>query len=305
MVTKNRVPANQLTEGDEEFRGKFVSWNLADLTAVDVAEYLKVKDVIMIPLASNEQHGPHLPLGTDVITALAISQRVCELIAILHTPPVWAGYSPQHMFNPGEGRGTVTLRSSTLQNLLHDICRSLIHHGFNRLFFVNGHNSNEKVIDPVLRKLRYETGVLVGFVNPLMMNNPGVLAGLMESPPEEIPGWHASELETSQDLAWNPNLVRMERARFMRAETPDYLPPSFTKRDGSPEVEFDGQKYFKFAMDYADFTPTGGTGNPTRASAEKGEEAFARFADHIARGILELSKVPVEVHNRTFVDRVL
>jgi len=305
MVTKDRVSANRLTEGDEEFRGKFVSWNLADLTAVDVAEYISVKDIILIPLASHEQHGPHLPLGTDVITALAISQRVCELIAVLHTPPVWTGYSPQHMFNPGEGRGTVTLRSSTLQNLLHDICRSLIHHGFNRLFLVNGHSSNEKVIDPVLRKLRYDTGALVGFVNPLMMNKPGVLAGLMESPPDEIPGWHASELETSQDLAWNANLVRMERAEFTRAKTPAYLPPSFAKRDGSPEVEFDGHTYFKFPMDYGDFTDTGGTGNPTRATAEKGEEAFARLADHIARGILDLSKARVEVHDRAFVDRVL
>ncbi len=305
MVPKDGVSASPLTEGDEEFRGKFVSWNLADLTAVDVAEYIRVKDVVLIPLASHEQHGQHLPLGTDVITALAISQRVCDLIAVLHTPPVWTGYSPQHMFNPGEGRGTVTLRGSTLQNLLHDICRSLIHHGFNRLFLVNGHSSNEKVIDPVLRKLRYDTGALVGFVNPLMMNRPGVLAGLMESPPDEIPGWHASELETSQDLAWNANLVRMERAEFTRAKTPDYLPSSFAKRDGSPEVEFDGHAYFKFPMDYGDFTDTGGTGNPTRATAEKGEEAFARFADHIARGILELSKARVEVHDRAFVDRVL
>jgi creatinine amidohydrolase len=294
-----------LTEGDEAFRSKFLSWDLGELTYVDIREYLKEKDTILVPMASLEQHGPHLPLYTDTITAVEISKRVAEMIAILHSPPVWMGYSPQHMYAAGSGRGTITVRSSTLLNLIHDVARSLIHHGFNRIIFINGHGSNVKVIDPVLRKLRYETGALIGFVKPYMENYVGILNGLMENPPDETPGWHSSELETSQDLAWNADLVRMERANFTRAHIPDFLPKTFAKKDGMPDVEFDDYKYFTFPMDHHEFIESGTIGNPLRATAEKGEEAFRRLSEHVARGVLELMKVPVEVHTREFVDRVM
>ena len=294
-----------LTEGDEEFRKKFLSWDLGDLTYVDIQEYLKEKDVILIPMASLEQHGPHLPLYTDTVTAWEVAKRVAEMIAVLHTPPIWMGYSPQHMYAPGGGRGTITVRSTTLLNLLYDVGRSLIHHGFNRLIFINGHGSNVKVIDPLLRKLRYETGALIGFAKPYMENYVGVLEGLLENPWEETPGWHSSELETSQDLAWNERLVRMERANFTKAHIPEYLPKSFEKKDGMPDVEFEGYKYFHFPMDHHEFIETGVIGNPLRATREKGEEAFRRLSEHVARGVLELMNVPVEVHNREFVDRVL
>jgi creatinine amidohydrolase len=209
------------------------------------------------------------------------------------------------MHEPGQGRGTITLRSSTLLNVMYDVARSLIHHGFNRLIFINGHGSNIKVVDPILRKLRYETGALISFVKPYMENYVGLMEGLLENPPEETPGWHASELETSQDLAHNPDIVRMDRAEFTKAHIPGFLPKSFEKKDGMPDVEFDGYKYFTFPMDHHEFIESGVIGNPLRATAEKGEEAFRRYSEHVARGIVELMEVPVEVRNREFVDRVL
>ena len=298
-------PIAPITTGDEEFRSKFLSWQMADLTVVDIKEYLKHKDLVLVPIASTEQHGPHLPLWTDTITAMEVSRRVCEKIGVLRTPPIWMGYSPQHMHEAGQGRGTITVRSSTLLAIMYDVARSLIHHGFNRIIFVNGHGSNIKVVDPILRKLRYETGALISFVKPYMENYVGLMKGLLENPPEETPGWHASELETSQDLAWDPNIVRMDRAEYTKCHIPEFLPKSFEKKDGMPDVEFDGYKYFTFPMDHHEFIESGVIGNPTRATAEKGEEAFSRFSDHVARGILELMNVKVEVKNREFVDRVL
>lgn len=294
----------RLTSGDDDFREKFRSWNLAYLSYVDIREYLKTKDTVLVPMASTEQHGPHLPLYTDTITAVEVSERVSEAIGVLHTPPLWMGYSPQHMYGVGEGRGTITLRAQTLLDLMYDVGRSLIHHGFNRIIFVNGHGSNIKVVDPVLRKLRYETGALISFVKPFMENYTGVLEGLLENPPEETPGWHSSELETSQDMAWNPDLVRMERAANTRAHIPENLPSTFQKDDGMPDVAFDGYKYFTFPMDHHEFVDTGVIGNPMRATPEKGEEAFRRLSDHVARGVLELEKVDVEIHNREFINRV-
>jgi creatinine amidohydrolase len=294
-----------LTSGDDEFRSKFLSWDIGDLSYVDINEYLAVKDLVIVPMASLEQHGPHLPLYTDTITSVEMARRVSEMIAVLHTPPIWMGYSPQHMHLPGMGRGTITVRSSTLLAVMYDVGRSLIHHGFNRVIFMNGHGSNIKVVDPVLRQLRYETGALVSFVKPYMERYTGILQGLMENPPEETPGWHASELETSQDMAWREELVRMERAEHTKAHIPEFLPSTFAKKDGMPDVEFEGYTYFNFPMDHHEFIESGTIGNPLRASKEKGEEAFRRLSEHVARGILELLTVPVEVHNREFRDRVM
>ena len=287
---------------------EFRSYNLADLCYPDIQEYLKTKDLILIPMASTEQHGPHLPLKTDTVTAEEVARRVAKQIQVLYTPCIWMGYSPQHLHEPGKGRGTITIRAETLLNLMYDVARSLIHHGFNRLIFVNGHGSNVKVVDPVLRRLRYETGALIGFVKPYMENYVGLMQGLMENPVEETPGWHASELETSQMLAHDvvegTNYVRMDRAEKTLAHIPEFLPRSFAKKDGMPDVEFEGYKYFHFPMDHHEFIESGTIGNPLRATAAKGEEALRRYADHVAKGVLELMKVPVEVHNREFVNRV-
>src|SRR6185369_13647899 len=92
-----------------EKRPQFWSYCIGDLAFPDLQEYLKVCDMIMIPMASLEQHGPHLPLYTDTITALEVAKRTAEQARVLYTPPVWMGYSPQHMRSPGGGTGTITV----------------------------------------------------------------------------------------------------------------------------------------------------------------------------------------------------
>ncbi|MEM7345521.1 MAG: creatininase family protein, partial [Chloroflexota bacterium] len=152
---------------------KFRTYSMVDLTIVDIKEYLEENDTVIVPVASIEQHGPHLPLKTDTVTAEEVSRRVSELIGVLYTPCIWTGYSPQHMHEASGGRGTITVRPETLLNLMYDVGRSLIHHGFNRILFINGHGSNIKVVDPVLRKLRYDTGALISFIKPYMENYVG------------------------------------------------------------------------------------------------------------------------------------
>ena len=83
-----------------------------------------------------------------------------------------------------------------------------------------------------------------------------------------------------------------------------YIADSFRKHDGMPDVSFEGYKYFSFPMDHHEFIESGTIGNPLTATAEKGEEALRRYSEHVAKGILELMKVPVEVHDREFSDRV-
>ena len=283
---------------------KLPSNNMADLAYPDIQAYLKECDMVLVPMASTEQHGPHLPLCTDTVTAIEVASRVAKINNMLHTPAIWTGYSPQHMAGPGEGRGTITIRSSTLQALMYDVARSLIHHGFNKILFINGHGSNVKVVDPVLRKIRYDTGAMVGFCIPYMERYTGLLEGLMENPKDETPGWHASELETSQMLAHNPDIVRMDRAVKTLTNIPKWLPKSFGKKDGAPDIQFEGYSYFQFPMDHHEFTDSGVIGNPERATAEKGQEAFRRYAEHVAKAVEALAAVEVTIKNREFIDRV-
>ena len=88
-------------------------------------------------------------------------------------------------------------------------------------------------------------------------------------------------------LAHNSSLVRMDRAAEDRAQVPPWLPDSFIKKDGAPDVEFDGYQYFVFPMDHGEFSRTGVIGSPMTATAEKGEEALERFADHLVKAIDE------------------
>jgi creatinine amidohydrolase len=100
--------------------------------------------VTLLPLGAIEQHGPHLPVNTDINAALRVCTRAAESMPerALVLPPVWWGLSPYWMSFPG----TLTLRPETLLNLITDIASSVRHHGFTRLIIVNGHGGNDGLI---------------------------------------------------------------------------------------------------------------------------------------------------------------
>ena len=123
---------------------------------------------------------------------------------------------------------------------------------------------------------------------------------IMENPPEETPGWHSSELETSQVMAHDESLVRMDRAVAQVPERPSSIPDSFVKKDGAPDVAFQGHEFFLFATDHQEFTPSGVIGNPLRSSAEKGNRTYERYAEHLAAALAEFEKLEVEVHTRAW-----
>ena len=135
---KNRIPIDSVIEGDERFREKFrkCTWEYGNWRLPNVQEYLDERDLILIPIASTEQHGPHLNLNTDTVTAVTIADMVSRAVGVPMTMPIWAGYSPQHMHEPGMARGTLTVTNGALLQYAYGICRSLIHHGFKKIIFI-------------------------------------------------------------------------------------------------------------------------------------------------------------------------
>lgn len=275
-----------------------------DLAPPDIQAYLESNDTVLVPMGSVEMHGYHLPTGTDIFNAMEVCRRTAEKANVLYTPPMWTGYSPQHLREPNAGMGTLTFRPETIRGVIHDVTKSLIHHGFNRIIFVNGHTSNTKVVDEVFRQLRYETGALVGMFKPYGERYLGIIEDLMENTPEETAGWHASEQETSIMMAFNPDNVKMDRAVEARAHAPEWLPSGFKKDDANPDAAFKGYEYFYFPMDHNEIAEHGVIGNPFRATAEKGDAIFERFSDYLADALEELKTVPVKIIEREYIMKV-
>jgi creatinine amidohydrolase len=277
--------------------------NLLECSYVEVQEWLKRTDLVLVPFGSCERHGPHIPIGTDSFHTWEVTTRASKKSGVPHAPMIPYGYSPHHMHKPGFGAGTITLRARTVQAIVYDVAKSLIYHGFNKIIFVAAHGSYSQVIEPAIRNLKYSTNALVVWYKPFYEREIGALKGILENPPEETPGWHSSEMETSEIMAVRPDLVKMERAVKELAHAPKWLGPKFTKTDGVRTVAFEGVENAILPMEHYEYTDSAVIGNPFRASPEKGEKIFEAQATHLAHFVNELKNLEVKVKDRDFPDR--
>ena len=238
--------------------------------------------VVVIPTATLEDHGYHLPIDTDVRLAEAVARGGCERAnasgaghALLF-PTAVHGYTPHHLDFPG----TVTLRWNVFVEYLLDIGRSLCHHGFDRILIVNGHGSNQPLVEMAARLLNVEHPHAVCMASWYLASaeSKALLAELRDSEPGGMA--HACELETSLYLALQPDLVQMDRA--VRE-----IPPR------TPNVHMDwADGPLSFMPHWSALSESGVTGDATLATAEKGRRWLARAQDEIAEYIAEVRDAP-------------
>jgi creatinine amidohydrolase len=217
-------------------------------------------------------------------------------------PLIPAGVSPQHL----DGRaGTLTVREHIFIEYLHDVCRSLIAGGWTKLVLVNGHEGNIPAVWNVMRRIKYETGALVvGLDIGVLMKT--AVDDIIENPPEELPAWHASEIETSLMLAIDKEMVDWSLAKAEYPTTPKAVAESkkFNQDAGfSKTIKFNGYQVF-LPQENSDYSKTSTVGNPERATAEKGERMLERFVDIAVDLCAELKNLTVNVHTSAFVDRI-
>ncbi|MGZ3768904.1 MAG: creatininase family protein [Bdellovibrio sp.] len=115
-----------------------MSMNLQEKTWPQVEEYLKTKKEIIVPVGSTEQHGPTGVIGIDYMTAWEIAKAVGTKTNTLVAPPLCFGMAVHHMAFPG----TITLSPLTYIQVVTEIIQSLNKHGFNKIYFINGHGGN-------------------------------------------------------------------------------------------------------------------------------------------------------------------
>jgi len=281
-----------------------VSNCIGELAWPDIQWFQKKSDIVMIPVASLEQHGAHLPTLCDSLAVQNITRRISKATDVPYYPLIWTGYSPHHLKAPGKGWGTVTVRPNTFNDLMYDVGRSAIHHGWNKIIYLFGHASNAKICDPFLRKLRYDTGAFIGLYKPYSERDLHYIRDILTGPVEDTPGWHAAEMETAEMLAVNEEWVHLDRVVKEHTHTPAWLPQAFEKEDGAADVKFLGERFMVYPMmEHMEFTDSGVIGDPSAGTKEKGEQILQRYADYGIKAIEEIKKVKAEVRVREFTNR--
>ena len=206
----------------------------------------------LLPVGSTEQHGPHAPLGTDVLTAEAVAEAGADRYAdpVVVAPAVPVGVAEEHR----RFSGTLWASEGTFRAYVRDIVTSLAAHGWDRVVVVNGHGGNIAALQEVTARIvRHDDAYAVAFT---WFDEVGEHTSEMG---------HAGPLETSMLQHTDPETVHEDRLDAAANEGAD--------RWG----EWQGR--VNLAVDSDEFTHNGVVGNPNESSEELGEELLDRSAD--------------------------
>ena len=149
---------------------------------------------VIVPFGSIEQHGGHLPLGTDALLADIIGREVALRLGAVLAPTVRVGHGEQHMHVPG----TLSLRAATLTDLAFDLAASMAKHGFTVIALVSTHGGNVGPLDAAVERINH------------ILDGPTACAPHGDVGPH--PGRHSGEWLTSVMLALRPELVQLRAA---------------------------------------------------------------------------------------------
>ncbi len=238
-----------------------VRWD--ELTASDFPDAVKrAKGVCLLPIGVIEKHGPHLPLGTDVMAVRALAVRAAQQEYAVVFPEYYFGQINCAKHEPG----CVSIEPQLLNSLLQSVCDEIARNGFDKIVILNGHGGNTHWLHFFCQlQLSERRPYVVHLAHPRMDEET---RRRLEEMKETDVGGHACEMETSGMLAIRPDLVQLDRAG---------------DEDGSPQRRLrDVPDTFTGIWWYADF-PHHYAGDGRPATAEKGELALNASAQALAR----------------------
>jgi creatinine amidohydrolase len=228
----------------------------------EIEDYLRRSTGILIPIGSTEQHGPTGLIGTDAICPETIARGVAEEVDVLVAPTLSVGMAQHHLGFPG----SITLRPSTLLAVIRDVVNSLVRHGFDRLYFLNGHGGNIATVTAAFSEIYAESSLGTAVRDGLQLRcklanwwvGPRVKA-LSQELFGEAEGSHATPAEVSLSYFAYPDAVK--------------------SAEMSPKVAPKGE--ILDASDYRQRFPDGRIGSdPSLASIEAGAKLYkASIAD--------------------------
>ncbi len=263
---------------------------LQEMTWTDVKDYLKTGDMVIIPLGSTEQHGPHMPLGTDYYEATGMSKMISERTRVVVAPVLFSGYSEYH----SGFAGSLSLRPETMEQVLFESAQWLIKHGFRRIMFFNYHGGNRVVEMNVIHRINHTSeaiAVAIGAGAGFQRGGEGVEGVDFDE--------HAGINETSMMLYLKPELVKMERAEKPKLKFSPLMGKLMMMSQKYPELGVILGSLLAVPVE----TKKGGasheissngiwsTGDPKRATKDRGERVVRRMVDRAVTFIEAWKKV--------------
>ncbi|MEM9802057.1 MAG: creatininase family protein [Planctomycetota bacterium] len=233
--------------------------------------------IALLPVAAVEQHGPHLPTGTDTMIVEGVVDRLAADDRVVVLPTQSVGHSVEHT----DFKGTLHQEAETLLASWSALGAAARAAGFRKLAIVNSHGGQPQLVDLVAGRLRVHHAMLVARVELFLLGAPEGLFG-----DDEIEfGFHGGELETSMILALRPDLVRTDAlADFENAAR-------WMARD---HVELGAEAPVGFAWQAQDLHPSGATGNAAAADAERGAALLDHLAARVDALLEDLRAFPLE-----------
>lgn len=190
---------------------------LPHMTVPEVQDFLKRSDMVIIPIAAMEQHGLHLPIGTDFLNGVERCKLIAQQRDILVAPVLMAGQSPYHM----GFAGTIALKSETIIQVHMEAIESLIQHGFKRFIIMNAHGGNRALSTLLVDKVNQTTsGIAVDFsdaISPFIERSPS------SSSSPKMFDRHGGTPETSASLYLIPSLVQLDKAVPAKLTLPPHM----------------------------------------------------------------------------------
>ena len=238
-----------------------MSFLFRDQSWLQLQEYLKKRTLLILPIGTTEEHGPHMPVNADARIAEAYGTRLAAALApempVLLMDTIRYGYSMKIM---RQWPGTIVVRSRVFMDMVFDICRSLLDMGFEKLAILDCHGHHSGSLNVVSRELCDATDKAIAIISPAVMSRDEFNA-VRKSPPGG--GLHGCEWETSIVLHVSPEVVDMSKAT---SEDIMNYHSDFVAGDG-----FMGQQRVTWSTWYLQASKTGTYGDPTVASAATGK----------------------------------
>lgn len=252
-----------------------------ELTRLEMEQVDRENTIVLIPLGALEQHGNQAPLGTDDIIAEAMTRYLTEGLQavdpdfpMLIFPVIPVGLSTEHK----NFCGSVTLKPDTYYHMLYDICTSLARHGFKKLALLICHGGNAPIAQVLSRELRSELGIAPFLLSSGAFSHPDVTATISEG---NVWDFHGGEMETSMVMAVDPSLVKLETSEAG-------IPAAFV--DNKALKPYGNVSIGWVSEDWktAGGKPIGIGGDPSGATAEKGDIILRTSAKVLVPGLLEI-----------------
>jgi len=254
----------------------------AEMTSPELDDFIRHDPVVLLPVGTMEEHGPHLPLETDAIIATEVAKRIDETMVnelpLLVMPTVWTGYSSRDV---ARWPGTMRLKPETVVDIVYQVCASLVNMGVKNIVVIHTHGHHAGIMRMVARKVFDELDVHIAITSPAAF---GAAAFNRVRRSNQGSSVHAGEYETSLMMALGRRVVE----QMMDSQDAVEYRSRFVSGDNFVSSEVKVDFWSTWGLNESN---TGVLGDPTQACVETGQAVLKAILANYREFLLEFASV--------------